>query len=104
MNTVYILKNNLLDIILKLFKGEEQELNFEKQATVCKYIVFEGYLDILYLNLEVDLDKDIIEKIKGLGYYYSCDLDNSGKLNVGIERGIAFVAKALIIEEVNEKV
>ncbi len=104
LNTVFILKNNLLDIILKLFKGEEQELNFEKQATVCKYIVPEGYPEKLYLNLEVDLDKDTIEKIKGLGYYYSCGLDNSGKLNVGTERGIAFVAKAPTIEEANEKV
>ncbi|MDO9097183.1 MAG: phosphoribosylamine--glycine ligase, partial [Candidatus Methanoperedens sp.] len=43
MNTVMILKNNLLEVILKLFKEEEQELYFEKQATVCKYIVPEGY-------------------------------------------------------------
>ncbi len=104
MNTVMILKNNLLEVILKLFKGEEQELYFEKQATVCKYIVPEGYPEKLYQNLEVDLDKEAIQKIEGLKYYYSCGLDNTGKLNVGTERGIAFVAKAPNIEEANEKV
>ncbi|MBU4373414.1 MAG: phosphoribosylamine--glycine ligase [Euryarchaeota archaeon] len=104
MNTVIILKNNLLDVILKLFKGEEQELYFEKQATVCKYIVPEGYPEKLYQNLEVDLDKEAIQKIEGLKYYYSCGLDNTGKLNAGTERGIAFVAKAPTIEEANEKV
>lgn len=104
MNTVFILKNNILDIILNLLKGNKQELFFEKQATVCKYIVPEGYPEKLYQNLEVDLDKEAIQKIKGLRYYYSCGLDNSGKLNVGTERGIAFIAKAQTIDEANEKV
>lgn len=104
MNTVIVLKNNILDVILKLFQGEEQELYLENQATVCKYIVPEGYPEKLYLNLEVDLDKDAIQKIEGLRYYYSCGMDKSGKLNVGTERGIVFVAKAPTIEEANEKV
>lgn len=104
MNTVIVLKNNLLDVILKLFHGEDQELYFEKQATVCKYIVPEGYPGKLYQNLEVELDVEAIQRIDGLRYYYSCGLDNTGKLNVGTERGIAFVAKAPTIEEANEKV
>ena len=104
MNTVFILKNNILDIILKFFKGEEQELDFENLATVCKYIVPEGYPEKLYQILDVDMDEDAIKKIKGLSYYYSCGLDNEGKLNVGTERGIAFIAKAPSIEEANEKV
>lgn len=104
MNTVIVLKNNLLDVILKLFQGEEQELYFENQATVCKYIVPKGYPEKLYQNLEVYLNEGAIQKIDGLRYYYSCGLDDAGKLNVGTERGIAFVAKAPIIEEANEKV
>lgn len=104
MNTVIVLKNNLLDIILKLFQGEEQELHFENQATVCKYIVPEGYPEKLYQNLEVYLNEKAIQKIDGLRYYYSCGLDDAGKLNGGTERGIAFVAKAPTIEEANEKV
>ncbi len=104
MNTVIVLKNNLLDVILKLFQGEEQELYFENQATVCKYIVPKGYPEKLYQNLEVYLNEGAIQKIGGLRYYYSCGLDDAGKLNVGTERGIAFVAKAPTIEEANEKV
>ncbi|NJD77309.1 MAG: phosphoribosylamine--glycine ligase [Candidatus Methanoperedens sp.] len=104
LNTVIILKNNLLDIILKLFHGEEQELYFENQATVCKYIVPQGYPEKLYLNLEVELNHEALQKIDGLKYYYSCGPDNTGKLNVGTERGIAFIAGAQTIEEANEKV
>lgn len=104
INTLIILKNNLLDVILNLFQGEKQALYFENLATVCKYIVPEGYPEKLYQNLDVDLDKEAIKKIEGVRYYYSCGLDNKGKLNVGTERGIAFVAKAPTIEEANEKV
>ena len=104
MNTVIVLKNNLLDVVLKLFQGEEQELYFENRATVCKYIVPKGYPEKLYQNLEVDLNVEAIQKIDGVRYYYSCGLDNAGKLNVGTERGVAFVAKAPTIEEANETV
>ncbi|HEY9246704.1 MAG TPA: phosphoribosylamine--glycine ligase [Candidatus Methanoperedens sp.] len=104
LNTVAILKNNLLDIILKLLRGEKQELYFENQATVCKYIVPPGYPDKLHLNLEVRLNDEAIRKIDGLKYYYSCGLDNMGKLNVGTERGIAFIARAETIEKASGKV
>lgn len=104
MNTVIILKNNILDVILKMFQGKDQTLYFENQATVCKYIVPEGYPEKLYQILEVNLDKDAIEKIKGLRYYYGCGMDESGKFNVGTDRGIAFIAKTSTIEEANEKV
>lgn len=104
MNTVIILKNNLLDVIIRLLQGDDQALYFENQATVCKYIVPEDYPEKLYQNLDVDLDEGAIRKIEGLKYYYSCGLDNAGKLNVGTERGIAFIAKAPTIEEANKKV
>lgn len=104
MNTVIILKNNLLDVILRLLQGDDRALNFENQATVCKYIVPDGYPEKLYQYLEVDMDDKSLQEIHGLKYYYSCGLDNTGKLNVGTERGIAFIAKAPTIEEANEKV
>jgi phosphoribosylamine--glycine ligase len=104
MNTVIILKNNLLDVIMRLLQGDDRALNFENQATVCKYIVPDGYPEKLYQNLDVDLDEGSLQEIDGLKYYYSCGLDNTGKLNVGTERGIAFIAKAPTIEEANEKV
>ena len=104
MNTVIILKNNLLDVILRLFQGDDRALYFENKATVCKYIVPEGYPEKLYQHLDVDLDEGSLQEIDGLKYYYSCGLDDTGKLNVGTERGIAFIAKAPTIEEANDKV
>ena len=104
MNTVIILKDNLLDVIIRLLQGDDRALYFENQATVCKYIVPEGYPEKFYQHLDVDLDEGSLREIDGLKYYYSCGLDDTGKLNVGTERGIAFIAKAPTIEEANEKV
>ena len=104
MNTVIILKDNILDIIMKLFQGEDQKLSFENCATVCKYIVPIDYPEKLNQMLYVNINHDAIKKIENLSYYYSCDLVDIGKYNVGTERGIAFIAKAVTIEEANEKV
>jgi len=136
LNTIFILKNNILDIILDLLEegegykkdnkvqegqgerqegqGERQEkegqekdklsLFFDNCATVCKYIVPPNYPEKFDQILDVILEDDAIRKIKDLRYYYSCGFDDTGRLNVGTERGIAFIAKAPTIEDANDKV
>lgn len=110
LNTIFILKNNILDIILSLLEERQEEgqeklsLYFDNCATVCKYIVPINYPEKFDQILDVSLDVDAIQKIKDLRYYYSCGFDDTGRLNVGTERGIAFVAKAPTIEEANDKV
>jgi phosphoribosylamine--glycine ligase len=104
MNIVFILKNNILDIIMNIFQRKKQELNFENLTTVCKYIVPAGYPEKPNQILDVNLDTQAIQEIENLKYYYSCGLNDNSKLNVGTERGIAFIAKAQTIEEANEKV
>lgn len=104
MNIVFILKNNLLDIITNMLQGKKQEIDFENLATVCKYIVPIGYPERLNQILDINLDIQAIKEIENLNYYYSCGLDDNDKLNVGTERGIAFIAKGKTIDEANEKV
>lgn len=105
LNTVFILKNNLLDIITELLVGDVPKVFFEEDMiTVCKYITPIEYPAKLNQILDINLDVQDIKKIENLRYYYSCGIDNKSKLNVGTERGIAFIAKAPTIEECNEKV
>ncbi|MCF7916877.1 MAG: phosphoribosylamine--glycine ligase [Candidatus Omnitrophica bacterium] len=103
MNTVIILEDNIVDIVESLLLKESIKLNFKEQATVCKYITPKEYPYKLYQTLEVELDRDDIEK-EGVGIYYSCGLDQENKLNVGSERGIAFLTKADSLEEANQKI
>jgi len=103
MNTMYVLKNNILDVITRLLSGEEVSLQFENKATVCKYIVPRNYPKKLYEALDVSFKEGEI-KTEGVNIYYSCGIDDHGRLNIGSERGIAFIAKDNTIFDANTKV
>jgi phosphoribosylamine--glycine ligase len=103
MNTVITLKDNIIDIIGALMQGENPQPRFQRKATVCKYIVPPTYPYRLNETLEVSLDKNKIEGID-TSVYWSCGLDDNGKLNVGSERGLAFLAHGGNIVEANEKI
>jgi len=103
MNTLSVLKNNILDVITKLLSGGAVSLQFEDKATVCKYIVPRNYPKKLYETLDVSFKEEEI-KTEGVNIYYSCGIDNEGRLNIGSERGIAFIAKDDTIFDANEKI
>jgi phosphoribosylamine--glycine ligase len=103
MNTVYPMKNNLLDVLINLMDGHKKELVFENTATVCKYIVPKDYPRQLNQTLKISLDEKQIRE-KEVAIYYSSGLDGQGNLNVGTERGIAFLAKGSTIFEAHKKV
>ena len=103
MNTLSLLKENILDVIKSLYAGENISLHFEKKATVCKYIVPPTYPEHLYKHLNISFcEKEINDK--GVNVYYSCGIEKNGKLNVGAERGIALISKGMNISEANRKV
>jgi phosphoribosylamine--glycine ligase len=103
MNTVTVLEDNIADIIGGLIKGKRLKLRLKKQATVCKYIVPPAYPYKLDEILEVSLDRSKIEE-NDVQVYWSCGLNDSGKLNVGSERGVALLARGDTIFAANEKI
>jgi phosphoribosylamine--glycine ligase len=103
MNTLTVLNDNLIDIIIDLMNQIQRPVHFEDKATVCKYIVPKRYPKSTNQVLEVTFDLEKIQKL-GVNIYYSSGLDNHGKLRVGGERGIAFVAKDATIMHANKAV
>lgn len=103
MNTVIVLEDNIAEVAEDVLSGEERELTFKNKATVCKYITPKDYPYKLYQTLNVTFDQDEIRK-EGVGIYYSCGQGKDGKLEVGSERGIAFLAMAETVEEANHKI
>ena len=101
LNTLQIMENNLIDVIKNLEKDVQKPLNFSRKATVCKYIVPKGYPTLLDQILDVKFDSLKINEL-GVDFYFSSGLDDKGNLNVGSERGIAFVSKADTISKANE--
>lgn len=103
MNTVMVLRGNLLDIITRLMAGERPTVRFDEKATVCKYIVPPRYPQKMDQILDVQLQMEQIQKL-GVQVYYSCGRDAQGKLRVGSERGIALCAKADTVTTAHEMI
>ncbi len=103
MNTLYVLEDNILDIILDLEHGIERELTFAEKATVCQYIVPPEYPHKLNETLHVQFDEADIKE-RDVDLYYSCGITAEKELEVGSERGIALLAKDDTIEGAHRKI
>jgi phosphoribosylamine--glycine ligase len=103
MNTMAVMESSLLDAVSGLLRGKAEPIRFRERATVCKYIVPPEYPVKLNEVLHVRLDERELERW-GVSSYYSCGLDSEGALNVGHERGIAFIAQAPTVGEAHDRV
>ena len=103
MNIMLIMDDNLIDVIKYLMDEVQKPVKFEDKATVCKYVVPEGYPRVLNQVLDVRFNAKKINNL-GVNIYYSSGIDNKGKLRIGCERGIAFVSKEDSISKANEQV
>ena len=98
MNYLSILKTDLTDISEAITKGELDKMNveFENKATVCKYIVPEGYPKKPVKDEKIDISK--IDQNKVDLYYASLDQTNDG-LYIKGSRTLGIVAKADTLAE-----
>lgn len=97
MNALSLLETDLVDIFQAQIKGNlnELEVKFAKKATVCKYVVPEGYPT----NSRKGDKIEIGELPEGVTYYLaSVDQREDGMYMLG-SRAIAFVGMADTIEE-----
>ncbi|MFH0776238.1 MAG: phosphoribosylamine--glycine ligase [Patescibacteria group bacterium] len=93
MNVFPILKTDFIEVCRKVAEGKlaELPLEFEKKATVVKYLVPEGYPNIPVSGQEI--------KILGLPenceiFYAAVDVDADGRILTGTSRAIAVVGIA----------
>jgi phosphoribosylamine--glycine ligase len=103
MNTMAVMESSLVEAVDRLLQGSPESIRFRESATVCKYIVPPGYPDRLNQVLRVRFDEDKVRSL-GVRVYHSCGTDDQGRLNVGHERGVAFLAEAPTIVEAGLKV
>ncbi|MFX0075004.1 MAG: phosphoribosylamine--glycine ligase [Candidatus Hermodarchaeota archaeon] len=71
MNTLPLLKTNFLDICMGIVNGNlMSDVEFERKATVCKYLAPEGYPTSPKKDELVVIDKEKLKQI-GAKYYYA---------------------------------
>ena len=96
MNVLSILKTNFVDICEAIIRGELSgiKVEFENKATVCKYLVPEGYPDKAVKGVKVEIG-ELPDGVKT--YYASVDSKDDGLYLAG-SRAIAMVGTGETIE------
>lgn len=97
MNALSLLETDLVDIFVAQIEGKLDEINikFSEKATVCKYVVPEGYPTNSVKNVEIKLG----DVPSGVDYYFASIDKKDDKLFMLGSRAIAFIAQAKTIEE-----
>lgn len=97
MNVLPILKTNFVDICESVINGDlgSLQVEFENKATVCKYIVPEGYPNDPKKGKIIEIG-DLPEGVKM--YYASVDKTDEG-IKLSSSRAVAFVGIADTLEE-----
>lgn len=98
MNVLPVLESDFVDICLAIIeqKLDSIEMKFQKKATVCKYLVPEGYPDNPVKNVPIHVDETYDTQAKR--YYASVD-ERDGQLYLGGSRSLAYVGIADTVEE-----
>ncbi|MCT4592419.1 MAG: phosphoribosylamine--glycine ligase [Candidatus Gracilibacteria bacterium] len=94
MNALCLLEGDFVEICEAVINEglDKIEVGFEEKATVCKYIVPEGYPENPVKNKAVEIDYDRIPA--GIEIHFASVDEQEGVLYLKGSRAIAFVAKA----------
>lgn len=98
MNVLKLLKTNFVDICEGIVDGNLKGAKFADRATVCKYIVPNGYPGNAVPDQIIDVNE---EKINHLGaqIYYAAVNEKNGKVYTSSSRALGIVSTGKTIEE-----
>ena len=94
MNVLCVLESDFIDICSRMAEGSlMQNVAFSRKATVCKYMVPDGYPENPKKNVELTVDEHSIANLGGDVYYASVREEN-GKIISSTSRSVAVVGMA----------
>jgi phosphoribosylamine--glycine ligase len=97
MNTLSVIRSDFLEILERIVDGNLKDASFEKKATVCKYLVPEGYPVSPKKNELIEVDEKAIEGSGAMLYYASVN-EVDGKIYTSSSRTAGLVGIADSIE------
>jgi len=99
MNVLSVLKSDLLEIFQQMAAGKIQKpTQFEKKATVCKYLVPEGYPIKSVTDQQLSIDAKAIAA-SGAKIFYASVYEKGGEIYTQSSRSIGLVGVATTISE-----
>ncbi len=98
MNVLPILKTDFIDVCMGIINGNlKSNIEFEKKATVCKYLAPEGYPSSPKKDELVKIDKNKLKQI-GARYYYASIYRKGDEIYTTTSRAIGVVGIANDLE------
>jgi phosphoribosylamine--glycine ligase len=97
MNVLSLLSSDLSEIVCRIAEGSlaSSQVTFKSCATVCKYLVPEGYPDTPQAGDSITLPADT----RALLYYANVEKSASGHLSTQTSRALAYVGTGETLEE-----
>ena len=101
MNVLTLLESDFSELCRHIVEGGLKGAVFSELATVCKYVVPEGYGLNSYPPCEIEVDEEAIAD-EGANLYYAVVNEKKGKLFTTTSRAAAVVGVADSLEEAEE--
>ncbi|WP_409200297.1 phosphoribosylamine--glycine ligase [Methanobrevibacter sp. DSM 116169] len=98
MNVLPLLKTPMIEICKDIVNGTLSSADFEDKATVCKYIVPDGYPETNHAGEIVEVDEEAINNLGAKVFYAAVDLQDDG-IHLSSSRALGIVAKSNTISE-----
>lgn len=105
MNVLPLLKTPMIDVCQAIIDGTLDEVEFEPKASVCKYIVPDGYPDTPHAGELIEVDEEAIENLGAKVFYAAVSQEEAG-IQLSGSRALGIVAQGATIfeaEKVAEK-
>lgn len=101
MNVLPLLKTNFIDICKSIVDGNLKGVEFDSLATVCKYIVPQGYPGKAISNQVINVDEEKINENNTLVYYAAVN-QKDNKIYTSSSRALALVSVGDKISEAEQ--
>jgi len=101
MNVLPLLKTPMKDICQSIVDGTLNEAEFNDLASVCKYIVPDGYPDTPHAGETIEIDEEAIENLGAKVFYAAVNQDSDG-IHLSGSRALGIVAQGETISEAEE--
>lgn len=98
MNVLPLLKTPLADVCQAIVDGNLDTVEFNDKASVCKYIVPDGYPETSHGGEIIEVDEKAIEELGAKVFYAAVGLEDDG-IHLSTSRALGIVASGDSIEE-----
>ena len=98
MNVLPLMDTKMIDVCKAIVDGTLDKVEFKDLASVCKYIVPNGYPNTKYAGESIEVNEDKINEL-GAKVFYASVSEENGEIKLSGSRALGIVAQGESISE-----